>query len=340
MGTVYIMQEDAFIGKTDERLQVRSQKKTLLDVPMIKVDGVVVLGRATISPAALIELLERKIPLSFLTGTGRFLGRLEPPLTKNIFVRSAQWKAAENSLQAVHVVRGFIRGKLKNYRNTLMRAHRDIRDPNSTAVSKLAEGICRLEQTITPINTTNTIDALRGLEGAGSAAYFGCFQQLIRGEGFSFTTRQRRPPTDPVNALLSFGYSLLRHDIESALNIVGFDPYLGYLHTQRYGRPSLALDVMEEFRPLVVDAMVLAAINRRSLTPSDFMTEPLSGAVSLSEEGRRTFLRLYEQKKQSRFKHPVMGTQCTYQEAFAIQARLLAKYLMGETEQYPPLVLK
>lgn len=340
MGTVYITQDDAFIGKTDERLQVRSQKKTLLDVPMIKVDGVVVLGRATISPAALIELLERKIPLSFLTGTGRFLGRLEPPLTKNIFVRAAQWKADENSPQAIHVVRSFIRGKLKNYRNTLMRAQRETADPNSASAPKLAEGIRRLEQAIAPINTTNTIDALRGLEGAGSAAYFGCFQTLIRVDGFTFITRRKRPPTDPVNALLSFGYSLLRHDIESAVNIVGFDPYLGYLHTQRYGRPSLALDVMEEFRPLVVDAMVLAAINRRSLTPADFTTEPLSGAVSLSDDGRRTFLRLYEQKKQSQFKHPVMSKQCTYQEAFEIQARLLAKYLMEETEQYPPLVLK
>lgn len=340
MGTVYITQDDAFIGKTDERLQVRSHKQTLLDVPLLKVDGVVVLGRATISPAALMELLERKIPLSFLTGTGRFLGRLEPPLTKNIFVRSAQWKAAENSPQAVHIVRSFIRGKLKNYRNTLMRAQREASDPNSPAVSKLAEGIRRLEQAIAPINTTEAIDALRGLEGAGSAAYFGCFDQLIRADGFTFTTRNKRPPTDPVNALLSFGYALLRHDVESALNIVGFDPYLGYLHTQRYGRPSLALDLMEEFRPLVVDAMVLAAINRRSLTPTDFTTEPLSQAVSLSDDSRRTFLRLYEQKKQANFKHPVLGKQCTYQEAFAIQARLLAKYLMGETEQYPPLVLK
>jgi len=340
MGTIYITQDDAFIGKTDERLQVRAQKQTLLDVPLIKVDGVVVLGRATISPAALIELLERKIPLSFLTGTGRFLGRLEPPLTKNIFVRSAQWQAVGNSPKAVHIVRGFIRGKLKNYRNILLRAHREISDPSSAAVPKLAEGIRHLEHAISPINTTETIDALRGLEGAGSAAYFSCFQPLIRVDGFVFTTRIKRPPTNPVNALLSFGYSLLRHDIESALNIVGFDPYLGYLHTQRYGRPSLALDVMEEFRPLVVDAIVLAAINRRSLTPADFTTEPLSRAVSLSDEGRRAFLRLYEQKKQSQFKHPVMGRQCTYQEAFEIQARLLAKYLMGETEQYPPLVLK
>jgi CRISP-associated protein Cas1 len=334
MGTVYITQEDAFIGKTDERLQVKAQKKTLLDVPMIKVDGVVVLGRATISPAAMIELLERKIPLSFLTGTGRYLGRLEPPLTKNIFVRSAQWKASGESAQALHVVRGFIRGKLKNYRNSLLRAQRENQGLD------LQGAIARLEQAIAPINNAQKIDSLRGLEGAGSAAYFGCFAQLIRGKEFGFETRNRRPPTDPVNALLSFGYSLLANDVQSAVNIVGFDPYLGYLHVERYGRPSLALDLMEEFRPIVVDAMVLSVINRRVLTPDDFTTEPLSGAVSLSDEGRRSFLRAYEQKKQSEFTHPVMGRKCSYQEAFEIQGRLLAKYLMGETEQYPPLVLK
>jgi CRISPR-associated protein Cas1 len=163
---------------------------------------------------------------------------------------------------------------------------------------------------------------------------------MIRAEGFEFKARNRRPPTDPVNALLSFGYALLRHDVQGAVNIVGFDPYLGYLHLQRYGRPGLALDLMEEFRPLVVDAMVLSAINKRSLTPADFTTEPVSRAVSLTQEALKILLRLYEQKKQSKFKHPVMGRQCTYQEAFEIQARLLAKYLMGETDKYPPLVLK
>ena len=333
MGTVYISTEDAFIGKTDERLKVRAQKETLLDVPLIKVDGVVVLGRATVSPAAIIELLERKIPLSFMTGTGRFLGRLEPELNKNIFIRSAQWQAAGETTRSIHAVQGFIRGKLKNYRTLLLRAQRE-------GITDLQSGITRLDQALSPIAQTSIIDALRGLEGAGSAAYFGQFGKLLRNSEFTFQHRNRRPPTDPVNALLSFGYALLLHDVQGAINIVGFDPYLGYLHTQRYGRPSLALDLMEEFRPLVVDAMVLSAINRRVLTANDFETEPLSHAVSLTEEGRRKFLRLYEQKKQSKFKHPVMGRQCTYQEAFEIQARLLGKYLMTETEQYPPLVLR
>ena len=334
MGTVYITQSDAFIGKTDERLHVRFEKKTILEVPLIKVDGIVVLGRATVSPATISELLERHIPLTFLTETGRYLGRLEPEVTKNIFIRKAQWLAAGESARAIHVVKGFVRGKLKNYRNFLIRRQRECPGLD------LSTNVTRLEQAIAPIDTTESINSLRGLEGAGSAAYFGCFNQLIRATEFTFTSRIRRPPTDPVNSLLSFGYSLLRHDVQGAINVVGFDPYLGYLHCERYGRPSLALDLMEEFRPLVVDAVVLSALNKRSLAPTDFVTEPLSGAVSLTSEGRKTFLRLYAQKKQSEFKHPVLGRKCSYQEAFELQARLLAKYLMGETEKYPPLVLK
>jgi CRISP-associated protein Cas1 len=334
MGTIYITQEDAFIGKVDERLNIKFEKKTILDVPLIKVDGVVILGRATVSPSAINELLQRQIPLTFLTVTGHYLGRLEPEVTKNIFVRKAQWQAAGDSPQAIHIVQGFVRGKLKNYRNILIRRQRESTDLDLSAF------IERLDHTIAPIDVTHNIDSLRGLEGAGSAAYFGCFNQLIRTTEFTFTNRVRRPPTDPVNSLLSFGYSLLGHDVQGAVNIVGFDPYLGYLHCERYGRPSLALDLMEEFRPLIVDAVVLSAINKRFLVPTDFVTEPLSGAVSLTPEGRKTFLRLYAQKKQSEFKHPVLGRKCTYQEAFEIQARLLAKYLMSEIEKYPPLVLK
>jgi CRISPR-associated protein Cas1 len=263
---------------------------------------------------------------------------LEPEVSKNIFVRAAQWQAGGQAggvtLQAVHVVRGVVRGKLKNYRNALLRGQREI-----TGLD-LSGAITQLEQAIAPIEQTEAIDSLRGLEGSGSAAYFGAFNRLLRNPAFAFTTRQRRPPKDPVNALLSLGYALLRHDLQSAVNLVGFDPYLGFLHTQRYGRPSLALDLMEEFRPLVVDAVVLSCLNRQLLKPEDFVAEPLSGAVSLTPEGLKSFLRLYEQKKQSKFKHPVMGVQCMYQEAFEIQARLLAKFLLGETEQYPPLVLK
>jgi len=332
MGTLYINQDDVFIGKNDERLQVKAKNQILQDVPLIHLDGVVILGRATISPAAISELLQRKIPLTFLSDTGHFLGKLEPELTKNIFVRDAQWKAAGETPHAIHVVRGFIRGKLKNYRISLSQTKREHPELNLTsAIDQIANIIPKLDK-------TENIDSLRGLEGAGSAAYFGVFQQLIRADGFTFKARHR-PATDPVNSLMNFGYTLLRHDVQSAINIVGFDPYLGYLHVQRYGRVGLAFDLMEEFRPLVADNMILNAINRRVLTPNDFTVEPISNVVRLSDAGRKVFLTLYEKKKQSEFKHPVLGRQCTYQEAFLIQARLLAKYLMGEIDKYPPLVL-
>ena len=334
MGTIYITHEDSFIGKIDERINVKADKQKLLDVPLIKVDGIVVVGRATVSPAVVSELLDRHIPLSFIKATGKYLGRLQPEMTKNIFVRKAQWNAAGESEQAVHVVRGFVRGKLKNYRNTLQRRDRKFSELD------LQAGITRIDEAIAPIDSTSSINSLRGLEGAGSAAYFGCLNQLIQGSEFDFEARRRRPPTDPVNSLLSLGYSLLRHDVQSAVNIVGFDPYLGYLHVERYGRPSLALDLMEEFRPLVVDAVVFTAVNRHFLKPTDFTSEPVSKAVSLTPEGLKVFLRLYEQKKQSKFKHPVLKRQCTYQEAFEIQARFLAKYLMGEIDKYPPLIVK
>lgn len=334
MGTVYVTQPDAYIGKTDERLQIKYNKQCLFDQPLIKIDGVVILGRATISPAAITELLERKIPLTFLTETGKYLGSFEPELTKNIFVRSAQWEASKDSDRQLHVVRGFIRGKLKNYRNILLRARRE------GTIDLTDVAIAPLDSSIKALEAATNINTLRGLEGAGSATYFGLFGQLIRNPEFSFSVRIRRPPTDPVNALLSLGYTLLLNNVKSALNIIGFDPYLGYLHVERYGRPSLALDLMEEFRPMVVDAFVLAAINRKAITPEHFTQEPISNAVSLTKEGWQVFLRLYEQKKQSEFKHPVLGRKCSYQRSFEIQGRLLAKYLMGETDKYPPLILK
>ena len=333
MGTLYINQEDAFIGKVDERLHVKNHDKKLLDVPLIHLDGVVILGRATISPAAITELLQRKIPLTFLTSTGKYLGRIEPEMTKNIFVRNAQWKAAGETPQAIHVVQGFIRGKLKNYRKCLAQTQRNHPE------LKLESAITQIANVIAKLDKADNINSLRGLEGAASAAYFRVFNQLIRAEGFVFKPRHR-PATDSVNSLLNFGYTLLRHDVQSAINIVGFDPYLGYLHVQRYGRVGLVFDLMEEFRAVVVDSMILQAINQRVLTPNDFDVEPLSNVVRLSETGRREFLTLYEKKKQSGFTHPVLGRKCTYREAFEIQARLLAKYLMGEIDQYPPLVLK
>lgn len=334
MGTVYVTQEDAFIGKTDERLTVKFDKKLLLDVPLIKVDGVVILGRVTVSPAVISALLERHIPLTFLGEYGKYLGCLEPELSKNIFLRKAQWSWVGETVRSVHLVRSFIRGKLKNYRTSLMRRSRECSELN------LSVSIDRLGGIIEGLEGSEKIESLRGFEGSGSKIYFGCFSRLLKNDLFDFQKRVRRPPTDPVNALLSLGYSLLTHDVKSAVNLVGFDPYLGYLHYDRYGRPSLALDLMEEFRPLVVDAVVLRVINTGLLSPDHFVSDPLNHAVSLTKDGLRIFLSAYQEKKLSKFSHPVLQVQKTYQESFEVQARLMAKYLLGEIDKYTPLILK
>ncbi|WP_218080767.1 type I-D CRISPR-associated endonuclease Cas1d [Anthocerotibacter panamensis] len=334
MGTVYITCEDSILKKQDERLWVVSPERvTLLDVPLLRVEAVVVLGRATVTPGLVAVLLERGIPLSFLTGTGRYLGCLQPELGKNSPLRSAQWRLAQCPERAEAVVQAFIRGKLANYRHGLQRAQRD----HGLA---LEAPILALAQAIEALAVTRGVDQLRGHEGNGSRVYFGHFQHLVRHPEFTFQRRVRRPPTDPVNALLSFGYALLRHDCQSAVNIVGFDPYLGFLHCERYGRPNLALDLMEEFRPLIVDSVVLATLNRGMLTLSDFSTEAVSGAVRLSDKGRKLFLKQYELRMNSTFKHPVLQKQCSYRQALEWQARLLARYALGSTDKYPPLILK
>jgi CRISPR-associated protein Cas1 len=334
MGTVYVTCEDSILKKQDERLLVVGPERTkLLDVPLLRVEGIVLVGRATVTSSLVEELLERRIPLTFLTVSGRYLGALEPELGKNSPLRAAQWQLSQEPQRTAHVVQAFIRGKLANYRMSFQRAQRDHN-------LDLEASILALAQTIDSLTATADVDKLRGYEGLGSRIYFQHFNQLLRNQEFSFTQRVRRPPTDPINALLSFGYALLRHTCQSAVNIVGFDPYLGFLHYERYGRPNLALDMMEEFRPLVVDAVVLTLINRQMLKPEDFMTEPISNAVRLTDSGRKIFLKQFEQRLHGTFKHPVLQKQCSYRQSMEWQGRLLAKFALGSTDKYPPLILK
>lgn len=203
---------------------------------------------------------------------------------------------------------------------------------------ELARAIDRLKDAERAAEASQDLDSLRGHEGEGSAAYFAVFEELIK-QDFAFPGRVRRPPTDPVNALLSFGYTLLYNDLHSACNVVGFDPYVGYLHADRYGRANLALDLMEEFRPLIVDSVILACLNKRIIQKDDFVVE-MGEAHRLSDDARRRFLLQYEERKNTEFKHPVFGYRITYQRCFELQARLLAKHIQGEIEAYPPLITK
>jgi CRISPR-associated protein Cas1 len=261
------------------------------------------------------------------------VGRIEPALSKNSLLRAAQYRAAFNPATTITLARHMVRGKLSNMRVFLQRANRGLDDP------ALTQAVERLKMQLLAVDAADSTDQLRGMEGAGSAVYFGVFANLIKAEGMSFTKRVRRPPTDPVNALLSFGYALLANDLHSAVNTVGFDPYQGYLHVGHYGRPSLALDLMEEFRPLIADSVVLLCLNKRIIGPEDFTVE-LGNVCRLSEAARKKFLVQYEERKNTEIQHPIFDYKVTYQRCFELQARLLAKYLQGEIAEYPPLITR
>lgn len=332
MSTLYITQQDTVLRKVDERLKVTSNGQTLLDIPLIKVSQVVALGRVMVTPATVASLMEHGVDLCYLSEHGRYIGRLEPRFSKNSLLRVEQWRAVFDERRKLAIARQCVLGKLGNMRVMLLRANREEGCP------ELMKAIERLKEAERAAEACHNLDTLRGYEGEGSAAYFAVFGHLIK-QDLSFPGRVRRPPTDPVNAMLSFGYTLLYNDLHSACNVVGFDPYVGYLHADRYGRANLALDLMEEFRPIIVDSVVLTCVNKRMIQKDDFAVE-LGGAHRLNDDARRRFLLQYEERRNTEFKHPVFGYRISYQRCFELQARLLAKFLQGELEAYPPLETK
>jgi len=333
MSTLYVTQDGAVLRKTGERLKVTLQKDVLLDVPLIKVAQIVLFGNITVTQSALQSLLKQGVDLVFLTGQGRYLGRLEPALSKNGLLRRAQYAAAQAPSDSLKLATGFVCGKLLNMRTILQRAAR------GGTEADLAPPIDQLQALVKRLNRARSLDEVRGVEGAGTAVYFKVFPQLIKAEGFIFPGRVRRPPTDPVNALLSFGYVLLHNELHSVCNVVGFDPYIGYLHADRYGKPSLALDLMEEFRPVVVNSLVLNLINKRVITPGDFEIG-LGQVHRMKTRALKSFLRTYEERKRSEIKHPTLEQRVTYWRSLELQARILAKVLMGELERYTPFLIR
>ena len=333
MSTVYLTQDGAVVRKTGERLKVTLEKETLLDLPLIKVDQLVVFGNVTVTQAALRSLLEQGVDLVFLTSHGRYLGRLQPEFTKNGLLRRAQYAASQDPTRSLELAKGFVRGKLLNLRALLQRGAREGADLDLTSpINQLRAIVGRLAR-------AESLQEVRGIEGAGTAVYFQSFDKLIKAQGFNFPGRVRRPPTDPVNAMLSFGYVLLHKDLYAACNIVGFDPYIGYLHADRHGKPSLALDLMEEFRPVLVDSLVLTLINKRMVTPDDFEVS-LGQVHRMQKRALKAFLSAYEEKKRTEIKHPALGYRTTYWRSLELQARLLAKVLVGELDRYVPFLIR
>jgi len=321
-------------------------------IPVIKVEDVVVMGEVTMTASALHLLLEKNIEIHFLTQFGQFKGRLSPGLSKNSLLRMAQHRAHNTMTQRCELARRFVIGKLSNQRTMLQRYNRRQADALfSQEIDQLAIIIRQLSRLSIEVGTVHTLtsgdssiegtpmETILGLEGAGSAAYFRCFGGMLTDqEQWPFTGRVKRPPKDPVNALLSFGYSLLTSQVASMLQVVGFDQFIGYLHSSTYGRPALALDLMEEFRPVIVDSVVLTLLNNRMLTKDDFHVE--LGAYRLKKEPRKTFLKRFEERLNEEVVHPIFGYKVKYRRCLELQARLVAKYLTGEIDEYPPFITR
>jgi CRISPR-associated protein Cas1 len=356
MATLYLTEQRSIVRKDGDTLVVqipadkeRGTEKRRVRVPMMKVEQVAVYGDSTITSPALLALLEQQVDICFLTYYGQFKGRLSGGFTKNAGLRIAQHRQSvvNDPDRALLAAKVFVRGKLVNMRTMLLRANRKL---NDSGVKQAAQAIGRLIKQVEALQpdghpppnpshpqADSAWGSLLGLEGNGSAQYFGVFGKLLKYD-LGFSRRARRPPTDPINALLSFGYVLLSHQVSSAINLVGLDPYIGFLHGSKYGKPSLALDLMEEFRSIVVDSVVLTLINTGAIKQDDF--NQILGAFRLTETGRKTFLQKYEERLNTSIRHPAFGYRVTYRKAIEVQTRLLGKWLVGEVPEYVPFTVR
>ncbi len=326
----------------------RGKRMRTVRVPLIKVDQVVIAGDATVTSPALHALLENHVEVCFLSYYGNFLGRLSPEFSKNSLIRIEQHRAHDDPARALVLAKQFVAGKLSNCRTLLMRTNRKLENAEiEQAVAMLKTMVEKVEcfqgwkvdwrdsQATNP--AVEVVNDLLGLEGAGSAEYFGAFGKMLKFD-WGFGGRHKRPPTDPVNALLSYGYTILMHKVQSAIGIVGLDPFIGFLHSSQYGKPALALDLMEEFRPVTVDSVVMTLINTGALKREDFVEE--LGTFRLTDAGRRTFLEKFEERLNTPVEHPTFGYKATYQRCLELQTRLLSKHLTGEIPVYPPFIVR
>lgn len=364
MPTLYLTEKHALVRRDTEDCllvqvpEVRDEGGTVLTpafkkrIPLVKVEDVVVLGEVTLTASALHMLLEKNIEIHFLNAFGQFKGRLSPGLSKNSLLRLAQHRVHIDIEKRCDLAQRFVVGKLSNQRTLLQRSNRRLADEHiQQQIAQMADILHSLsmlpEETEAAPTLSNgdsgiggtKLETILGLEGAGSAAYFHCFGKLFTDQQqWPFGGRVRRPPTDPINALLGYGYVLLASQVSSVVQIVGLDPYIGYLHSSAYGRPALALDLMEEFRPLVVDSVILTLLNNRMLTRDDFVIE--LGAYRLKKEPKKLFITRFEERLNEEVTHPTFGYKRKYRQCIELQARLLAKYLTGEIDEYPPMITR
>lgn len=339
LNTLYILSEDIYLSLDGENIVANREGKAVNRYPLHTLQNIVTFSYMGASPALMGACAERQIGLVFCTPQGKFLARVCGESRGNVLLRRAQYRLADDPAQYCQISRSMIFGKLYNARWSIERTRRDhgLRVDDK----RLADASQQLAALLPQVKETTDPEYLRGLEGVGASAYFNVFDELILGdkETFSFAGRSRRPPLDAVNALLSFAYSLLAHDCASALESVGLDSYAGFLHRDRPGRQSLALDLMEELRPCMADRFVLTLINNRKIKAADFLHME-SGAVLLTDDGRRTFLKSWQEKKKETLTHPYLNEKLVWGMIPYIQALLLARCLRGDLDAYPPFLWK
>ncbi len=334
LNTLFVTTQGAWLAKEGEAAVIKVNGKVLLRVPIHLLEGIVAFGAVTVSPFLMAHCAKNGVGICFLTEKGRFLARVEGPVSGNVLLRRTQYRWADDQARATELARAFVIAKVANCRLVLQRGARDY--PGQAALLRDAAGTlsARLEQLG---KGCGELDEIRGIEGDAARTYFGVFDKLITVEDLNlqFTGRSRRPPLDAVNALLSFVYTLLLHDVRSALEAVGLDPQVGFLHRDRPGRPSLALDLMEELRPVLADRLVLSLINRRQVRPKGF-TRGETGGVVMDEETRKTVLVAYQERKKEELRHPFLDERCSIGAIPHIQALLLARNFRGDLDGYPP----
>jgi CRISPR-associated protein Cas1 len=342
LNTIYVTSEDAWVRKDGANIVVEVEGVERGRAPIHMIGGLICFGRAGASPAVLAACAEAGVGVSLLTPNGRFIARVEGPRSGNVLLRRAQYRQADKAEQALPIVRAIVAGKAANQRTVLRRALRDHGDAMSDAHRQALEvAEARLTDIARRCLTGTDINSLRGIEGEAAQVYFSVFDHLILVEdrSFGFTTRSRRPPLDRINALLSFLYAMLGHDCRSALETFGLDPQVGFLHTDRPGRASLALDLMEELRPVLADRLALSLVNRRQLVPKDFIIQE-AGAVTLTDTARKEVLVAYQERKKDELTHPFLDEKVTLGLVPHIQAQLLARHLRGDLDGYPPFIWK
>ncbi len=352
MGTLYLTTPGSKVQKVGEALKINipavaEAAEHSVTVPLQKITQVIVYGNVTLSTPVLQSLMELHVGVTYLTGYGRFLGHLGPALSRNGQLRLAQHQAHHDPQRRMELARACVCGKVRNQRVLLMRFGRKQEVPEITDAVKTLHQCEKALEAFTPAGKApadphhpqadSDWGTLLGYEGTASAAYFKVFGLLLNAP-WRFEGRKRRPPTDPINALLSFAYTLLHNQVQSAVETVGLDPYIGFLHGTQYGKPALALDLMEELRPIIADSVVVTVVNKRILKPEDF--EEQLGAYRLTDSGRRRFLEQWEGRLETEFQHPVFDYKVTYRRALELQTRLLARWLLGEIPAYQPLVVR